>query len=54
MEDTDLRGANLLGANLQGADLRQAAGLVQTQIDKAMADRETRLPPGLHPPQVDE
>ncbi len=54
MEDTDLRGANLLGANLQGADLRHTAGLVQTQIDKAMADRETRLPPGLHPPLEDE
>ncbi|MDP7603058.1 MAG: pentapeptide repeat-containing protein [Alphaproteobacteria bacterium] len=54
LEDTDLRGANLLGANLQGADMRQVAGLVQAQIDKAMADRETRLPPGLHPPLDDE
>ena len=39
---------------LQGADMRQVAGLVQAQIDKAMADRETRLPPGLHPPLEDE
>ncbi len=54
LEDTDLRGANLLGADLKGADMRQVAGLVQAQINKAMADRETRLPPGLHPPLDDE
>jgi len=39
-----LKGADLEGAHLEGADLREATGLTQGQIDKAITDGETRLP----------
>lgn len=43
----DFRGANLMGADLREADLSKAENLTQSQIDKALCDKSTRLPPGL-------
>jgi hypothetical protein len=37
--------ADLTGANFQKADLREVLGLTQTQIDSAMTDNDTKLPP---------
>ena len=50
----DLTGADLTGANLTGADLREAKGLTQTQIEKAIGDESTRLPKGLSLPISEE
>jgi uncharacterized protein YjbI with pentapeptide repeats len=56
----DLSGANLIGANLWGtdlrkanlsrADLRETKNLNQQQIDSAICDHKTKLPPGLNTP----
>lgn len=43
----DFKGANLMGADLREADLSRAENLTQGQIDKALCDKSTRLPPGL-------
>ncbi|MCG8511118.1 MAG: pentapeptide repeat-containing protein, partial [Rhodospirillales bacterium] len=51
--NTDFASANMLDADLDGADLRQAAGLVQKQIDKTRCGTGTKLPPGLHRPERD-
>jgi len=48
--DADLTGANLLGARLAGADLSGVAGLTQAQLESAIGDAKTRLPPGLYLP----
>ena len=46
----DLTGADLRGANIKGADLTGSIFLVQSQIDSAKGDIETRLPTSLtHP-----
>jgi uncharacterized protein YjbI with pentapeptide repeats/membrane protein implicated in regulation of membrane protease activity len=57
LQDADLRRANLQGAkfneaNLQGArlgqaDLQFAVGLGQKQLDSAISDETTKVPPGL-------
>jgi uncharacterized protein YjbI with pentapeptide repeats len=52
LERADLRSADLLGADfrdadLRGADLTDALFLIQSQLDAARGDRETRLPPSL-------
>lgn len=67
MENADLRGANLSNANLDQADLknarldgatlcgarmRHARNLTQAQIDRAIGDEDTALPPGLAIPQA--
>ena len=46
----DLIGADLRGADLRGADLRDALFLVQSQLDAARGDTETRLPGALTRP----
>ena len=43
----DLAGADLSGADLACADLESAQGLVQEQIDEALIDEQTMLPPGI-------
>ena len=43
----DLTGANLLHTGLSAADLAEVSGLNQAQLDKALGDAETKLPPGL-------
>lgn len=50
LENAQLEGANLSGAILSGADLRTALGLTQAQIDSAIVDGSTRLPPDLARP----
>jgi uncharacterized protein YjbI with pentapeptide repeats len=52
LERADLRSADLLGADfrdadLRGADLTDALFLIQSQLDAARGDSETRLPPSL-------
>lgn len=42
----DLSGANLLGTDLRGADVT-AINLTQKQLDRAIGDHTTKLPPGL-------
>ena len=43
----DLSGANLAGADLSNANLSETVGLTQAQLDDALGDDETVLPPGL-------
>jgi uncharacterized protein YjbI with pentapeptide repeats len=50
--EADLRGANLYEADLRGANLRQAdlqaaVGVSQEQVDSAICDEHTKLPPDL-------
>jgi uncharacterized protein YjbI with pentapeptide repeats len=46
----DLRGADLRGANLSRADLSKSFFLIQTQVESAIGDRQTRLPPSVTRP----
>ncbi len=46
----DLLGADLRGADLRGADLREALYLTQVQVNSAIVDGDTRLPPALRLP----
>ncbi len=48
--DANLRSANLQGANLSHSDLRAAQGLTQAQVDAAIGNERTVLPPGLRRP----
>jgi hypothetical protein len=45
--DTNFAGAILDGADLRGADLRAAVGLTAEQLEGAVLDESTRLPPQL-------
>jgi Pentapeptide repeats (8 copies) len=47
-----LNGATLVGVYLRRAYLSEAKGLTQEQIDKALGDADTKLPPGLHMPET--
>ena len=47
---TDLAGATLAGARLDGANLLEARNLTQGQLDDAMGDAMTELPPHLTRP----
>jgi hypothetical protein len=47
---TDLTGARLVGARLDGANLLEARNLTQSQIDDALGDAVTELPPHLTRP----
>jgi hypothetical protein len=47
---TDLAGASLVGARLDGANLLEARNLTQIQLDDAMGDAMTELPPHLTRP----
>ena len=46
----DLTGADLRGADLSGADVSESIFLTQSQLDAAMGDLRTRLPPALTSP----
>jgi uncharacterized protein YjbI with pentapeptide repeats len=46
----DLTGADLRGADVRGADLASSLFLTQSQLDAAMGDTGTRLPPSLARP----
>lgn len=50
----DFKGANLMGADLRDADLSRAENLTQAQVDKALCDKATKLPPGVFRPLGDE
>lgn len=50
----DFKGAVMMGADLRDADLSRAENLTQLQIDKAICDKATRLPPGLFRPLAEE
>jgi CheY-like chemotaxis protein len=52
--DADLTGANLLGVKLAGADLSGVSGLSQAQLESAVGNSKTRLPPGLFLPSPKE
>src|SRR5262249_19085800 len=47
---TDLRGADVRGADPGAADLARSLFLTQSQLDAAMGDPGTRLPPSLARP----
>jgi uncharacterized protein YjbI with pentapeptide repeats len=47
---TDLAGARLAGARLDGANLLEARNLTQVQLDDAMGNAMTELPPHLTRP----
>lgn len=46
----DLTGADLRGADLSGADLRDSLFVTQSQLDAALGDDDTKLPPALGRP----
>ncbi|MHB8275373.1 MAG: pentapeptide repeat-containing protein [Dermatophilaceae bacterium] len=46
----DLTGADLIGADLRGADLTESVFLIQSQLDAAKGDTDTKLPPSLTRP----
>jgi len=48
--DAILSGADLSGTHIEGADLRQTIGLTQDQVDAAIGDKHTLLPPGIKVP----
>lgn len=43
----DFKGAIMMGADLRDADLSKVENLTQAQVDKAICDKATRLPPGV-------
>jgi hypothetical protein len=56
LRDADLRGADLIGADfrdadLRGADLTGSLFLIQSQLDAAKGDSDTKLPPSLTRPK---
>lgn len=50
----DFKGAILVGCDLTEADLSQVDNLTQPQVDKAICDMKTKLPPGVARPRKDE
>ena len=46
----DFKGAIMMGADLRDADLSRVENLTQAQIDKAICDKATKLPPGVFRP----
>ncbi|HEX7736435.1 MAG TPA: pentapeptide repeat-containing protein [Ktedonobacteraceae bacterium] len=50
LQKADLIGADLRGADLRGADLTASIFLIQSQLDAAKGDIETKLPPSLTRP----
>jgi Pentapeptide repeats (8 copies) len=51
LERVDFAGARLGGANFAGANLKEARNLTQAQIDEALGDSLTALPPHLTRPE---
>ncbi|MCR6629722.1 MAG: pentapeptide repeat-containing protein [Magnetospirillum sp.] len=54
MAGADLKGATLVGSDLAGADLSRVDGLTQGQVDKAVCNPKTKLPPGVFRPRKQE
>ncbi len=50
LRDADVTGADLRGADISGADLSEAIFLTQAQLESAVGDLGTRLPPPLARP----
>ncbi len=50
----DFKGATLVGCDLSDADLAQVNNLTQSQVDKAVCDAKTKLPPGLRRPRRED
>ncbi|MEO8556719.1 MAG: pentapeptide repeat-containing protein [Actinomycetota bacterium] len=50
LRTADLTGADVRGADLSGADLSGSLFLIQSQLDAANGDTETKLPPSLNRP----
>jgi uncharacterized protein YjbI with pentapeptide repeats len=50
LRSADLTGADFRGADLGGADLSGGIFLIQSQLDAAKGDQDTRLPPALTRP----
>jgi uncharacterized protein YjbI with pentapeptide repeats len=50
LQGANFAGANLSGANFSGAEMDRAAGLTQSQLNRACGDETTRLPRGLSIP----
>jgi len=50
LRDADLTGADTRGADLRGADLTASIFLIQSQLDAARGDLDTRLPPSVTRP----
>ena len=50
LRNADLTGADLRGADLGGTDLTASIFLIQSQLDAAKGDPDTRVPPSLHRP----
>jgi hypothetical protein len=51
LERVDFAGARVGGANFAGANLKEARNLTQAQIDEALGDSLTILPPHLTRPE---
>ncbi|MGE5504938.1 MAG: pentapeptide repeat-containing protein [Actinomycetota bacterium] len=54
LEGADFKGAMLVSTDLREADLSRVDNLTQAQVDKAVCDMSTRLPPGVFRPAKDE
>lgn len=50
----DFKGAVMMGADLRDTDLSRVENLTQLQVDKAICDKATRLPPGLFRPLAED
>lgn len=50
----DFKGATLVGCDLSDSDLSQVENLTTAQVDKAIFDSKTKLPPGVHRPRKEE
>lgn len=50
----DFKGAILVGSDLAEADLSKVENLTQAQMDKALCDMKTKLPPGVSRPRKEE
>jgi CheY-like chemotaxis protein len=54
LDGADFKGATLVGSELGEADLSKVENLTQAQMDKAICDMKTKLPPGVFRPRKDE
>ncbi|HLO76875.1 MAG TPA: pentapeptide repeat-containing protein [Magnetospirillum sp.] len=50
----DFKGAILVGCDLSDSDLSKVDNLTQAQVEKAVFDSKTKLPPGVRRPRKDE
>ena len=50
----DFKGATLVGCDLSDTDLSQVEHLTTAQVEKAIFDSKTKLPPGVHRPRKEE